>query len=237
MKLGINRQVRLAAGAGAVSLVAVMGGASSASAATCKINGITPSVVSVGLADVTRTWSVQTAGCASPVVWGLAIPVSNWEILEMGITTPTGTISSDLLENANAGLREAYVAVAQDKDAEVVVERTLPFTLKRAARWGAAVNAAPEPVKKGKIIKVSAALGRVNWDTRKFNGYSGQRVTLQFKAAGTTAFKNVKVVKTVKYGKVTASVTASQDGSWRFYYGGNSITGAATSNGDYVDVQ
>ncbi|MEU6802915.1 hypothetical protein, partial [Streptomyces neyagawaensis] len=64
--------------------------------------------------------------------------------------------------------------------------------LQRAAKL--TVNAAPEPVVKGRTLTVKGALTRANWETRGYTGYRDQTVTLQFKAAGTTSYTDVKTV-------------------------------------------
>ncbi|HZF88019.1 hypothetical protein [Streptomyces sp.] len=108
--------------------------------------------------------------------------------------------------------------------------------LKRASVIASA-DAGPEPVTKGKPITVKGTLKRANWNTHRYDLYGGQKVTLQFKAAGTTTYTNVKTVSTTSAGALKTTVTAGKDGTWRWYYAGNSVTGAYATNGDYVDVR
>ncbi|MCC9709103.1 hypothetical protein E4N62_29965 [Streptomyces sp. MNU76] len=112
--------------------------------------------------------------------------------------------------------------------------RSQTVQLKRAAK--ATVNATPEPVTKGKKITVTGKLTRANWSTKKYDGYGGRTVSLQFKAKGTDTFKTVKKATTSSTGTLKTTVTASADGSYRWVYYGNSTTGVATSASDYVDV-
>ncbi|MGW1544498.1 hypothetical protein ACWCPM_30465 [Streptomyces sp. NPDC002309] len=108
----------------------------------------------------------------------------------------------------------------------------------RLKRWAkVTVNAAPEPVTKGKPITVTGKLTRANWTTKKYDGYGGRPVSLQFRPKGSAAFRTVKTVTTSSTGGLKTTVTASADGSYRWLYGGNSTTGVATAAADYVDVR
>ncbi|MET9735333.1 hypothetical protein ABZZ79_33290 [Streptomyces sp. NPDC006458] len=108
--------------------------------------------------------------------------------------------------------------------------------LKRASVIEGA-DASPEPVTKGKPITIKGTLKRANWSTHRYDLYGGQKVTLQFKAAGTTAYTNVKTITTTSTGALKTTVTAAEDGTWRWYYAGDSVTGAKATTGDYVDVR
>ncbi|MFC9911550.1 hypothetical protein [Streptomyces sp. NPDC059862] len=99
------------------------------------------------------------------------------------------------------------------------------------------VNAAPEPVQKGKTLTVTGKLTRANWETGKYAGYSTQPVVLQFRKAGTTNYTNVKGIKTNTTGDLKTTVTASVDGYYRFQFKGTPTTPAVTTAGDYVDVR
>jgi len=98
------------------------------------------------------------------------------------------------------------------------------------------VNAAPEPVKKGKTITVTGKLTRADWETNKYAGVSSQSVTLQFRKAGTTTYTNVKGIKSTSGGALKTTVKASVDGYYRFTYAGISTTAGSSAAGDYVDV-
>ncbi|MFJ8009459.1 hypothetical protein [Streptomyces fagopyri] len=99
------------------------------------------------------------------------------------------------------------------------------------------VNAAPEPVSKGKPITVTGKLARANWDKRVYAGYTNQPVKLQFRKAGTTVYKTVKTVNTNSTGNLSTKVTAAADGYWRWSFAGTSTTPAVSAAGDYVDVR
>ncbi|MFF1306396.1 hypothetical protein [Streptomyces sp. NPDC058307] len=119
--------------------------------------------------------------------------------------------------------------------AEEHESRSLTVRLKRTAN--VTVNAAPEPVVKGRQITVTGKLTRADWATKKYGAYGGRSVSLQFRETGTSSFVTVKKVTSSSTGALKTTVTASKDGTWRWSYGGNDTTGAATSGGDHVDVR
>ncbi|MFF2133969.1 calcium-binding protein [Streptomyces olivochromogenes] len=127
-------------------------------------------------------------------------------------------------------------AVATGKDADYVQkDNAKSFQVQRLSKL--TVNAAPEPVKKGKTITVTGALTRANWDAAKYSGYGTQSVKLQFKKKGATAYTTVKTIKTSSTGALKTTVTASVDGTFRYSFAGTSTTPAVSATGDYVDVQ
>ncbi|MDC0769918.1 hypothetical protein [Streptomyces sp. HD] len=99
------------------------------------------------------------------------------------------------------------------------------------------VNAAPEPVKKGKPITVTGKLSRANWDRGTYNGYVSQPVNLQFRKKDSNTYTTVKTIKTNATGELKTTVTASVDGYFRYTFAGTTTTPAATATGDFVDVQ
>ncbi|MFJ4849459.1 MULTISPECIES: calcium-binding protein [unclassified Streptomyces] len=99
------------------------------------------------------------------------------------------------------------------------------------------VNAAPEPVKKGKTLTVTGALTLANWQTHKYAGYGKQKVVLQFRKAGTPNFVNVRTITASSTGALRTTVKAAADGYWRYAYAGSSTTGSSFASADYVDVK
>ncbi|WP_329120960.1 DUF5707 domain-containing protein [Streptomyces sp. NBC_01465] len=99
------------------------------------------------------------------------------------------------------------------------------------------VNAAPEPVKKGKTITVTGKLSRANWDDFHYHGYASQPVKLQFRKKNSSTYTTVKTIKTNVYGSLKTTTKAVQDGYWRYVFTGTSTTPAVTTAGDYVDVR
>lgn len=108
--------------------------------------------------------------------------------------------------------------------------------LQRASRIQS-MNASPEPVAKGKKITVTGTVQRANWSAHRYDNYGGRSVKLQFKPAGSSTYTTVKSVTASSTGHLKTTVTASQDGTWRWQYSGNTTTGASNSSGDFVDVK
>ncbi|MEI5099300.1 calcium-binding protein [Streptomyces sp. PmtG] len=141
------------------------------------------------------------------------------------------------LDNATAGKWKVMAALLAKGSAQnhVIKDTYKTVGVKRAAKL--TTNAAPEPVKKGETITVSGALTRANWETSSYAGYLGQPVKLQFKAAGASSYTTVKTVTSGAKGKLTSTVKASADGTFRYVFAGTSTTPAVTSAGDAIDVR
>ncbi|MFE4796467.1 hypothetical protein ACFRFL_15445 [Streptomyces sp. NPDC056708] len=99
------------------------------------------------------------------------------------------------------------------------------------------VDAAPEPVKKGKTITVTGKLSRASFDDLKYHGYTGQPVKLQFRKKGSSTYTTVKTIKSSSTGTLKTTVKASVDGYWRYSFAGTSTTPAVSAAGDFVDVK
>jgi hypothetical protein len=99
------------------------------------------------------------------------------------------------------------------------------------------VNAAPEPVKKGKTITVTGKLSRANWERGTYNGYVEQPVNLQFRKKNSNTYTTVKTIKTNATGELKTTVKATEDGYFRYTFAGTTTTPAAAAAGDFVDVQ
>ncbi|MBE4738226.1 calcium-binding protein [Streptomyces sp. ND05-3B] len=140
------------------------------------------------------------------------------------------------LINSVAGTWKVW-ALAAAKDFDYVEkDPAKTFKIQRQTKLAGA-NASPEPVKKGATITVTSSLTRANWDTEKFPAYGGQAAKLQFKKAGTSAYKDVKTVKSSSTGALKTTVKATADGSYRYVFAGSSGTAAVTSAGDAIDVK
>lgn len=141
----------------------------------------------------------------------------------------------DLHYNAFAGTWH-FGAYAKAKDGNSAKRTNLgTFHVQRYSKL--TVNASPEPVTKGRTITVTGKLTRASWDDRQYHGYTGQPVKLQFRKAGSSTYSTVKTVNTDGSGNVKTTVTASGDGTWRYYFAGTSTTPAVAATGDYVDVK
>ncbi|MEU5094046.1 hypothetical protein [Streptomyces sp. NPDC020996] len=109
------------------------------------------------------------------------------------------------------------------------------FKLQRFSKL--TVNAAPEPVKKGKTVTVTGSLTRANWDTGKYSGYANQSVQLQFRKKTSSTYTTLKTIKSSSTGTLKTTTTATVDGYYRYSFAGTTTTPAVSATGDYVDVQ
>ncbi|WP_030687065.1 hypothetical protein [Streptomyces sp. NRRL B-1347] len=141
------------------------------------------------------------------------------------------------LSNDTAGRWKVLAGLLGKGRAEnhVIKGKYTTVGVKRAAKL--TVDAAPEPVEKGESLLVSGALTRANWESRKFAGYTGQPVKLQFKAKGASSYTTLKTVKSDAKGNLKTIVKASADGTFRYAFAGSSTSPAVVSAGDFVDVR
>ncbi|GLY33933.1 hypothetical protein [Kineosporia sp. NBRC 101731] len=109
------------------------------------------------------------------------------------------------------------------------------LTLLRQTTFDRTFNAAPEPVRQGKPIKVSATLSTADWNTGTWTGLDAD-VKVQFKAAHQKSYHTVKTV-TATAGELKTSVKATRSGYWRAVYAGTGTLAASTSGSDYVKVR
>lgn len=99
------------------------------------------------------------------------------------------------------------------------------------------VNAAPEPIAKGRTLTVVGSLTRANWNSLRYAGYSGQPVRLQFRKRNSSVYTTLRTVTTDSHGNLKATWKATADGYWRYSFAGTSTTPAVSARGDYVDVR
>ncbi|MEU6534651.1 DUF5707 domain-containing protein [Streptomyces sp. NPDC047000] len=125
-------------------------------------------------------------------------------------------------------------AVANDGD-YVVHQAYGTAQVQRAAQL--TLDAAPEPVKKGKTLTVTGRLTRASWAQGKNVGYAGQSVKLQFRKKGSKTFTKLKTVKTDSKGNLRTTVKATVDGDYRYEFHQNSTTSWGSSRLDFVDVK
>jgi 5-hydroxyisourate hydrolase-like protein (transthyretin family) len=95
-------------------------------------------------------------------------------------------------------------------------------------------NAYPEPVKRGKYVKVAGKL-QID-DEGSWAGYSG-KVALYFKRAGSHKWEYVKTTRSSESGRLYTKVKAWNSGSWRFVFAGDEDAYGDTSRSDYVRVK
>ncbi|MFE3940494.1 DUF5707 domain-containing protein [Streptomyces sp. NPDC059118] len=141
----------------------------------------------------------------------------------------------DLYKNALAGTWHVLAGAEAKDGSSYYSDYAATTKIQRLSRL--TVNAAPEPVKKGKTITVTGKLSRANWEDHAYHGYTGQPVKLQFRKKTSSTYSTVKTVKTNGTGNLKTTVKASVDGYWRYSFAGTSTTPAITTAGDFVDVK
>ncbi|MFJ6612612.1 hypothetical protein ACIQPT_20310 [Streptomyces sp. NPDC091289] len=139
------------------------------------------------------------------------------------------------MRNSEAGVWKVAAEVHFKAGGGDIDAKGLTVHVKRNSRL--TVNAAPEPVAKGKTITVTGKVTRANWQTRKYAAYGGRHVSLQFKPSGSATYTTVKKVYANGSGNLKTTVKASKTGTWRWAYGGNTTTGPSKSPGDNVVVK
>jgi hypothetical protein len=243
------RRTLVAAAATMFAVGGVMAGATTqAAAAPCTKSAsiistsINPRTVVLGVANpkgVTVTTKVRTGCQIDRVEVGLYGPnfVDTYDLRPVstrnGVTTyETGLrISPGSLPNAEAGRWQSYVTAWGSPVAEVAGPE---FQIKRAARL--TTNASPEPVRAGHRITVKGNLTRASWDRLRYAGYGHKTVQLQWRAPN-GSYQLVKRVTGAADGSVRTTVTAREDGCFRFVFEGNGTTGPVSAKGDCLDVR
>ncbi|MFC8674699.1 hypothetical protein ACFYZI_03955 [Streptomyces griseorubiginosus] len=143
--------------------------------------------------------------------------------------------SDDIDSNRVAGVWQVNATVNANDGDYWISDAIAEYKVKRAAQL--TTDATPEPVAKGAQLTVRGKLSRANWEDLKYHGYPGQSVRLQFRAAGAAHYRTVKTVKTDNVGRLSTKVTATQAGSWRWYFPGTTTTSLKASAGDAVTLQ
>ena len=91
-------------------------------------------------------------------------------------------------------------------------------------------NASPEPVKKGRTVKVTSKVTARFSDKKYRSVPAGVPFTVQFKATGAKKYKSIASGLTTT-GRATASVKATQTGRYRI------VIGSKKAGSDYVRVK
>ncbi|WP_066953523.1 DUF5707 domain-containing protein [Streptomyces lushanensis] len=151
--------------------------------------------------------------------------------------THTTTIDAGWLVNTDAKTWNVAAGAYGNggEDDLTVVEKFNTVKLQRQSKL--TVNAAPEPVKKGGTITITGSLTRADWDKNKYVGFGTQSVVLQFRKKSSTAYTNVKGVKSSSTGALKTTVKATEDGYYRWNYVGIASTAPVAVAGDFIDVK
>ena len=99
-----------------------------------------------------------------------------------------------------------------------------------ATRKVSRTNASPEPVKKGRTLKVTSKVTAKFTDKKYRSVPAGVRFTVQYKASGAKKYKTIASGLTTT-GRATASVKATKSGRYRI------VIGSKKASSDYVRVK
>ena len=196
----------------------------------CRTVGFTPRSVVVGATPAVVTFKVTASACT----------LRHWE-LSLGpydyytyTQSPRAAIGP--LRNAEAGQRDVVVDTCNSEFDCSTTSFPKGFTLKRRTTWQTgSFNATPEPVRKGRPVSLQGRLLVVNWDARRYVGFTKRLVAVEFRTP-TGSYTKVATAVTDATGWVRTTVPASRTGVWRLRYGGNTVAGPATVAGDSVQV-
>lgn len=192
-----------------------------------------------GVKGVSRVAAFSTRTGQGPVDWtGISctklssttsVCTATMEISPSGIKNYS---SGSYDPNALAGEWQVNATVQANDGDYWISDRIALFKVKRAATLN--TQATPEPVAKGGKLTIKGKLARANWKDLEYHGYTGQDVKLQFKKAGSSSYSTVRTVQTNSTGNLSTTVTASEPGTWRWYFPGTSTTMRVVATGDSV---
>jgi hypothetical protein len=231
--VGVVAGVGLAPAAGTAATDAA--GLAAAAGATqadspCRTVGFTPRSVVVGMTPATVTFHATASRCTLRH-WELSVGPYDYYTYLQAPRTSIGPV-----RNAAAGPKDVILDTCNGQFDCTSTLLGKSFTVKRRTTWQtASVNATPEPAHRGSTIALRGRLLVVNWDARRYVGYGGRSVAVEFRTL-TGAYSQVKTATTDANGWVRTTVPATSSGAWRVRYGGNAVAGAATAVGDTVAV-
>jgi hypothetical protein len=143
--------------------------------------------------------------------------------------------SDDIDTNKVAGVWQVNATVKANDGDYWISDHIAEYKVKRAARLTTVI--APEKVAKDTKVTVTGKLSRANWEDLKYHGFTGQQVRLQFRKKGAAHYSTVRTVTTGDAGKLTAKMTITSAGSWRWYFPGTTTTSRKVSAGDTLNLK
>ncbi|MFD8716445.1 hypothetical protein ACFV2H_00060 [Streptomyces sp. NPDC059629] len=143
--------------------------------------------------------------------------------------------SDDIDSNRLAGVWQVNATVKANDGDYWISDDIAEYKVKRAAQLTTVI--APGKVAKGAAVTVTGKLSRANWEDRKYHGFPGQQVRLQFRKKGAARYGTVRTVTTDGAGKLSTRVTVTSAGSWRWYFPGTTTTSMRVSAGDALDLK
>ncbi|MER7689820.1 hypothetical protein [Streptomyces sp. NPDC097610] len=140
--------------------------------------------------------------------------------------------SDDIDTNKVAGVWQVNATVKANDGDYWISDHIAEYKVKRAAQLTTVIT--PEKVAKGAKATVTGKLSRANWEDRKYHGFPGQQVKLQFRKKGAAHYSTVT---TGNIGQLATKVTVTSAGSWRWYFPGTTTTSLKASAGDTLNLK
>ncbi len=164
-----------------------------------------------------------------------------WRYVTSDRTDHRGRFQADVTATASGWWRAEYAgakgvrgSVSQADHVRVRASEPPVVVIPRSATRIVKFNAGPEPVKRGRTMYFRGTLQI--WE-RGWVGFGHQKVTVQFKKAGSHHWKSVKSTRTNGSGKFYTKTKASLAGTWRVVFSGNDEAKRSYSHRDYVWVR
>ncbi|MCX5406396.1 hypothetical protein OHA37_21285 [Streptomyces sp. NBC_00335] len=131
------------------------------------------------------------------------------------VATQPGTNPSAMMETTLPYPGPGFVRMRYAGTEAIHGSETKSIKVQRTMTAIPEFNAAPEPVKKGQLIKVT---GKLNHADPTWKPYAGQTINYFFKPAGSTGYKVMGTSKTATDGTFTRSFKADVTGTWYAWY-------------------
>jgi hypothetical protein len=176
---------------------------------------------------------------ASDVASSLALPVvsrtATGETAGVSDTETYNTKSMHFPDSFAGTVFDIAVLVTGKDGTTTFNPKAGTFSFKRADILTAKASASS--VRKGASLTVKGQLNRADWEKFAWRGYAGRWVALQFRASSSSKWTFVRWVRTTSTGALSTTLHDSRSGSWRYVYGGDAASGAATSAATTVTVK
>ncbi|GAA3212103.1 hypothetical protein [Actinocorallia longicatena] len=194
-----------------------------------KVSAPATSVVYKGGNKFTVTAQASNASAGVKIsYWGAGTPYQN---IDMKLVTPDVYTATVVVPGTAKGKIDfnvkAYGTAEVKSGGSVVVKK---------ATWLTKFNASPEPVKKGKSIKISGVLIGLNSAGTAYSGLKGGTIQILFRPTGSKTYTTVKTVTSGSSGKISTTVTAAAGGTWYTKFVGTAYWNPSASGGDWVKV-
>ncbi|MFI6322597.1 hypothetical protein ACIBG8_34015 [Nonomuraea sp. NPDC050556] len=152
--------------------------------------------------------------------------------VDKATTNANGEFSAKAKAEATGWWRAEFLATPAAKDSVSDTDRVDIKPVAADSRLS--FDAYPEPVDKGETLHFKGALqvaGKSGWE-----GLSGQKVSILFKAKGSDKWEYVTSDVTGSLGRYWASATAQTSGLWKAVYEGSDTVKGSESDVDWVTV-